>query len=251
MSGPWIHVPALSSPGGGRVAISADEARHAAGSRRLRDGDAVTLFDGRGAVAAAHLLVGSGDAVHAQFTTVERRTPCAPRIEIASAVPKGDRLATLLEAIAPLSVAAWIPLECRHSVVHFSAALAQRAQRVLVAACKQSKQPFVPQIAPARSVAECCDDARARSLRVLLAHPPKHADEATPASCAAAGSASMADGAAGVLVLIGPEGGFSAEEIADAHSRGARQMSLGESILRIELAASCAAAILRLRQEPK
>ncbi len=243
MSAPWIHVPDLSAAGGGSVAVGADEARHAAGSRRLRDGDAVTLFDGRGSVAAAHLRVGSGEGVHAQFAAVERRTPCSPRIEIASAVPKGDRLATLLESIAPLAVAAWTPLECRHSVVHFSAALAQRSQRVLIAACKQSRQPFLPQIAPARSVAACCDDARARSLRILLAHPHAHpqggAAQELPDACAP-----MV--AAGVLVLIGPEGGFSTEEISDAHARGASRMALGESILRMELAASCAAAILRL-----
>lgn len=239
MSAPWIYVPDLSAAGGGSVAVGADEARHAAGSRRLRDGDAVTLFDGRGSVAAAHLRMGSGEGVHAQFAAVERRTPCSPRIEIASAVPKGDRLATLLESLAPLAVAAWTPLECHHSVVHFSAALAQRSQRVLIAACKQSKQPFVPQIAPVRSVAACCDDARARSLRVLLAHPYGGAAQELPDAC------SPMD-AAGVLVLIGPEGGFSTEEISDAHARGASRMVLGESILRMELAATCAAAILRL-----
>jgi len=239
MSAPWIHVPALASSGGGSVAISADEARHAAGSRRLRDGDAVTLFDGQGSVAPAHLRLGQGAAAHADFVAVERRTPWTPRIEIATAVPKGDRLTTLLESIAPLAIAAWTPLECRHSVVHFSSALAQRSQRVLIAACKQSRQPFVPQITAARSVAECCDDARARSLRVLLA-PPLGGTAQEPLG------ASLPNGSAGVLVLIGPEGGFSADEISDACSRGARTTSLGESILRIELAATCAATILRL-----
>lgn len=239
MSAPWIHVPGLPCSGAGSIAISPDEARHAAGSRRLRDGDAVTLFDGQGSVAAAHLRVGTGADVHAEFAAVERRTPCAPRIEIASAVPKGDRLATLLESIAPLAVAAWTPLECRHSVVHFSSALAQRSQRVLIAACKQSKQPFVPQIAAVRSVAECCKDARARSMRVLLAHPPEGAAQEMH-------GVSLSEGSAGVMVLIGPEGGFSSEEISVACASGASRMSLGDSILRMELAASCAAALLRL-----
>jgi 16S rRNA (uracil1498-N3)-methyltransferase len=240
VSAPWIHVQTLPHAGGGSVAISADEARHAAGSRRLRGGDAVTLFDGQGTVAAAHLVVGTATAVQAQFSVVERRTPATPRIEIASAIPKGDRVATLLESIAPLAVAAWTPLECRHSVVRCSPPLVQRAQRVLIAACKQSRQPFVPQIAPACSVAECCDDARRRSLQVFLAHPSVAADELPPAV--------FGDG---VLVLIGPEGGFSAEEIGEAESRGARRMSLGASILRIELAASCAAALWRLSPQRK
>jgi len=240
VSAPWIHVQTLPHAGGGTVDISAEEARHAAGSRRLRSGDAVTLFDGQGTVAAATLAVGAGSAMQAQFSEVERRTPATPRIEIASAIPKGDRLATLLESIAPLAVAAWTPLECRHSVVRCTPPLVQRAQRVFIAACKQSRQPFVPQIEPARSVAECCEDARRRSLQVLLAHPSVAADEPLPA---VSGN--------GVLVLIGPEGGFSAEEIGEAESRGAKRMSLGASILRIELAASCAAALWRLGPQQK
>jgi 16S rRNA (uracil1498-N3)-methyltransferase len=251
MSNPWIHVQALPLAGGGTVPISPEEARHAAGSRRLRDGDAVTVFDGNGSVAVARFVVGIGGAAHAHFTAVERRTPCTPRVEIASAVPKGDRLATLLESIAPLAVATWTPLDCCHSVVRFSDALAQRSWRVLVAACKQSRQPFVPQVSSARSVADCCDDARRRSLSILLAHPQAEANGAPSAAEDAASAAAVACEGAGVVVLIGPEGGFSADEVNAAHARGARRLVLGKSILRIELAASCAAAILRLGATPR
>lgn len=245
MSVPWLHAPGLPLAAGSEVELDADEARHAAGSRRLRSGDEVVLFDGRGLVAHARLVESRGAGMRAQVESSLMHAPPSPRIEIASAVPKGDRLATLIESIAPLAVAAWIPLECRHSVVALTPALAARAQRVCAAACKQSRQPFIPVVERPRTVAACCDDARARSLRILVAHPGTAEPSSAAAPATAPGTAPGAC-AQGTIVLIGPEGGFDAAEVADARARGALPVALGSAVLRIELAAACAAALLRI-----
>ncbi|MGA1046346.1 MAG: RNA methyltransferase PUA domain-containing protein [Phycisphaerales bacterium] len=81
MATPWFHLDPL--PEAGVVLLPKDEARHATGARRLGEGDAVVLFDGRGTLARATLL-GTRDRrgdVEARIDAIERRAPISPRIE--------------------------------------------------------------------------------------------------------------------------------------------------------------------------
>lgn len=235
--GPWLHADPLP-PAHGTHWLSRDEARHATGSRRLHPGDAVTLFDGRGGVVQGRLgesrrADGSLEVSAGQPQHVAR---AGRRVRIACAVPKGDRLATLLEALAPLGVAEVVPLRTERGVVPWSAHLAQRAHRICVECAKQSRSAWVPALTDPMEVG---DAARAG---------------------AAAGTALIADRAGqalvshmraiapdrAVTVLVGPEGGFTDAERTAAVAAGAVPVSLGPAVLRIELAASVAATLLRL-----
>ncbi|MSQ90666.1 MAG: 16S rRNA (uracil(1498)-N(3))-methyltransferase [Phycisphaerales bacterium] len=224
MTIPWIFVEHLPTSAHAVCRITADEARHAAGSRRLRVGDPIQLFDGRGGVALSQMGAldrdGAFDAVVLSHSVQRARSPA---VEIASAIPKGDRLATLFEAIGPLAAARFTPLACTHSVVPWSPQLVGRAQRVLIASCKQAHQPWLPTIASACDPLTAADDAIARSMRVFIAHPD--------------GSALAAvDRSQPSTVLIGPEGGFTDAEVASVEAAGGQRIALGSAILRIELA---------------
>ncbi len=234
MSAPWLFLPELPASAPATCRVHADEARHATGSRRLRAGDSIRLFDGRGCIADAVLtLLNSNGSLDVSVGSVCVMPRPQPDLEVASAIPKGDRLTTLLESIAPLAASRWTPLRCTHSIVTWSPASAMRAVRVMTAACKQSHQPWLPIVAAESSPIQVTRDAIARGRRVLIAHP--------------GGSAISLDIRTGdaCTILIGPEGGFTSDEVDAVTALGGEATTLGSSILRIELAVAYALARLR------
>lgn len=236
----WLFAPAMP-PEGGTHWLTRDEARHATGSRRLHAGDAVTLFDGKGSTARATLGDARRDdgALEVHVGSVRHEPRQGRHVTVASAIPKGDRLATMMEGIGPLGVAEFMPLHAERGVVPWSAHLQQRCGRILVECAKQSRSPWVTAIpsVEGREAIAVVREGSSRGAQVLIADR-----DGAPL----APRASSIDPAQGAIVLIGPEGGFSARERDDAVAAGAVPVSLGPAILRIELAATVAAALLRL-----
>lgn len=238
----WMFASAVPAPGGVHW-LARDEARHATGSRRMRPGDPVTLFDGRGAVASATLGSERRDdgALEVRVAHVRREPRQGRHVAVASAVPKGDRLATLMEGIGPLGVAQFVPIRAERSVVPWSDHLAQRCRRILVECAKQSHSPWIAELpaegASAEEPARAIEDALAAGAIPLIADR-----SGRPLGDVAR----TLDPMRRTTVLIGPEGGFSDRERSAAVAAGAVPVSLGPAILRIELAATVAAALLRL-----
>jgi 16S rRNA (uracil1498-N3)-methyltransferase len=241
MAAPWFHLDPL--PESGVVLLAKEEAKHATGARRLGEGDAVVLFDGRGSLATATLL-GTRDRrgdVEARIDSIERREPIAPRIELATALPKGDRLSTLLDMATQVGVDHVIPLRCEWGVVKPHDEPPDRWQRIAIESAKQSRRAWVPTFGAPMSVAAACRGGE--GVQVLIAHP-----DGVPIG-ATIDAWSLRSGAGGspsaVRVLIGPEGGFSDGELAAAKTAGVTRVSLSPHVLRIETAAAMAAALLR------
>lgn len=243
MATPWFFVESI--PHEGVVTLPKEEARHATGARRLGEGDAVVLFDGRGTVATASLL-GTRDrsgAVEARLDSIETHEAIAPRLEIATALPKGDRLSTLLDMATQAGVDHLIPLRCEWGVVKPRETPPDRWQRIVVEAAKQSRRAWLPTFGAPRTVSEAC--AAREGLQVLIAHP---GGASISEVCGVLGNAAgnPARNAAGTIrVLIGPEGGFSEAELDAAEASGATRVSLSPHVLRVETAAVVAAAHVR------
>lgn len=234
MSVPWFHVPSV--PGeGAQVALDRDEAKHALGVRRLGAGDGVTVFDGRGTVAEASIEPArtreGGTMVRVREV---RRVPRAGiDVVVGVAPPKGDRLSTMLDMLGQLGVSAIVPIDARFGVVDAGGINRPRAERILLEACKQSRSAWVAELRPAATLSSFVAAARQDGRAVLLAD--------------AGGAAADSIAAGRVAVAIGPEGGFSSEEIAEAVAAGAVRIGLGPSVLRVETAAVASAALLRAR----
>lgn len=243
MAAPWFHLDPL--PDAGAVWLSKDEAKHATGARRLGEGDSVVLFDGRGTLATATLL-GTRDRrgdVEARIDSIERQEPISPRIELATALPKGDRLSTLLDMATQAGVDHLIPLRCEWGVVKPHGETPERWQRIAIESAKQSRRAWVPTFGAPMTVAEACRGGE--GCRVMLAHPGGAPIGAIMESW---GSRSAAGGSPStVRVLIGPEGGFSEAELEVAAASGAERVSLSPHVLRIETAAVVAVGMLRQR----
>jgi 16S rRNA (uracil1498-N3)-methyltransferase len=232
MANPWFLVESVPDPGG-EVVLDREEARHALGSRRLEAGDPVTLFDGRGRVGQATIEARTRDgAVPVRIGSAATLDRPNPLVHLRSALPKGDRPSDLFDMAAQLGVASVGPLRCRRSVATDPGGRDDRRRRILAEACKQSRWPWIPDLAAEADLATALAAARAGGMAIAIAHPVG----AVAAPFPEAGS---------VMLLVGPEGGFTDEEVDVARAAGAVPLDLGPSILRTELAAAVGIAILR------
>jgi len=206
------------------VKLSPEEAHHLVQVLRLGEGAEVHLFDGKGNAARArvHRIVEGEVALRILGPEPSRESPL--RITIAVSPPKGDRASFLVEKLTELGVAAIVPLETERGSSRESL---ERWRRIAVSSCKQSGRSRVPAIEPMRSVASVLEEPGL----VLAAQPG-----APPLSIR---------GASEVLVLIGPEGGWSEREAAILATRGATRFGMGPRTLRTETAAVAAAAVLQ------
>jgi 16S rRNA (uracil1498-N3)-methyltransferase len=206
---PRFFVEKITHP----AVLSPEESRHALRALRLAAGDRVTVFDPREAWAGE--IESTAGAVTVRL--LERLgPPVLPRVVVAAAAPKGARLDWMVEKLAELGVAEFVPVRFARSVTEPGEGKRKRLEKIAVAAAKQSGAP-VMKISPERRAEELPADA-------ILASP------------GAGGTAP----AGGGWVVVGPEGGLTDAEEA----RFARRMSLGPTILRTETAAVVAAARL-------
>jgi 16S rRNA (uracil1498-N3)-methyltransferase len=159
-----------------------------------------------------------------------------PLVHLRTALPKGDRQSDLLDMAAQLGVASVGPLRCRRSVTVDEGRDARddRRRRILAEACKQARWPWIPELLPEADLATALAAARDAGHAIAIAHPVGDERKPIPESSA-------------VTLLVGPEGGFTDEEISAARAAGAIPLDLGPTILRTELAAAVGIASLRRR----
>lgn len=217
---------------GDRVRFDADEAHHLARVLRLRPGAIVEAADGGGRVFSVRLEgVRPGEAWGTILGEVpaSRESPCA--ITLAQAILKGERMAWLVQKATELGVARLVPVETARVVARTPAERAggrqRRWERVAREAVKQCGRGVVPVVEPPRGLAAVLAEAGAHDVTWL---------------CWEGGGLPLASLAreAGrprrVLLLVGPEGGFTEDEVAQARAAGARLVGLGPRILRAESA---------------
>lgn len=215
------------------VALPEAERRHAR-VLRLRPGDEVEVFDG-----AQRVWLGRLDEDGRSVVLVEPETPARParpRLILATAWPKGKRAAVLVEKCAELGVDEIVPLRCVRSVVVKEAGAAglERLRRIAAEAAKQSGRADVPAITTERTIPQLLEALPDGTTPVLL-------DPRADASLATLLRATAPDAAR--CILVGPEGGFTADEVREAGRLGARAARLGANVLRVETAAIAACAI--------
>lgn len=223
MSELWVFVETFASDD--RVALSADESRHVA-ARRLRPGDALVAFDGAGRTARARVESLDRRGVAIRIERVDEAPRPADAWWLATAIPKGERLAVLLPMLTQLAVPIWQPLVLEDSVVRALDVGSARIRRILVESAKLARRPWLLELRPP------CD------LAALLA-----ASEPGGRICFGDREGERtgipADAA---IVVIGPEAGLSGAELASLRSAGATACSLGPYNMRIETAAVAASA---------
>ncbi len=233
---PWFYCPAF---GVGLADLPADELHHAGTSLRLQAGDAVVLFDGVGQLGYGRIAEVSRGAATVVVEHVESRDDRpAIQLTLAVAMPKGHRQAMLLEKCTELNVSAFWPLSTERSVVRPAGGQLGRWRRATIEAAKQCHRAYLPHVSEVTTLARALEHAAAFK-RTVIADPGEHT---TPIASV------VRDLSAGgtLLALIGPEGGWTDDETARARAAGARVVSLGPLVLRVETAAMAIAAALCL-----
>jgi 16S rRNA (uracil1498-N3)-methyltransferase len=238
MSEPLFYSEQLADPGA-TLLLTGDEARHAAAARRLHDGDTLWLFDGHGGIARATLrrVAARGQTLELHIEERRREPPPRPALHLACALPKGDRQQVLLDMATQLGMTRFTPLDCARSVVKPGANSPARWKKICLEACKQSRRLYLPAIEASSTLPDVARRAAAEGSQMWLAHPAAQAVSVTVA---------INQQANDVTLLVGPEGGFTEAEIEQAVAAGARPLTLGVSILRIETAAVALVAALAL-----
>jgi 16S rRNA (uracil1498-N3)-methyltransferase len=232
VSTPTFYTETELEPGN-RVALEGKEAWHALGVKRLNPGDSVRLIDGQGTVAKARVdTVDGRQSALLEIILVEHFPRLQPDIILATAVAKGDHQATLLDMATQLGISAWQPLACQRSVSHVGKNSYQRWQKICLEACKQSGSAWLPGLLPALSPEAAAARAIEDGRQVLFAHP--------------AGEQQRVAKSGKLILMIGPEGGFTDSEVSRLDQLGAVKQGLGRNILRIETAAVSMLAKYRL-----
>jgi 16S rRNA (uracil1498-N3)-methyltransferase len=226
VSAPHFFVDRLEP---GRPAIlGPEDARHALRSLRLRQGDEVGLADGAGAVGRGTLRV-AGDAA---AVDVDRPSPS---VTVAMAAPKGDRLAWAVQKLAEVGAGEIALLESERAVRQWEGERGERTRRRLATvarqAAMQSKRPFVPELSGPWTLDRALRADPGVSVILLWEHATR------PLADVVSGDART------IRLVVGPEGGFSDREAAEAEAAGAAPASLGEGILRTETAALAATVV--------
>jgi len=232
-------VGAAGEAAGGRVVrLPEEEARHARMSRRLSVGDALELFDGLGHEANATISAVSRGAVEVSVGPLISRPRSRPMLKLAVAMPKAPRQDALVEKCTELVGAAIPPLITERPVAVGADHKLARWRRTTIEAAKQSGQCWLPELRPPLILGECLRETADFDL-ILAALLGRGGT--TPSILDLAG---QIHAARSVLAFIGPEGDFSPPEAQALLAAGARPVSLGPNVLRIETAALAVAAVV-------
>ena len=219
--------------------LEAEEARHATQVLRRKAGDSIRFTDGEGGWYEG--TIGAISKNHCEVLIAKREITPYRRpytLHLAVAPTKNiERFEWFLEKATEIGVDRITPLWCRHS--ERGNIRPERLQKVLIAAMKQSLQPFLPVLSPAAG------------LEQLLRHEQDSACGRFIACMGNGGGHLFQTCVPGqdTLVLIGPEGDFSGDEIALCFAQGFLPVTLGENRLRTETAAIAAAHCVALRND--
>jgi 16S rRNA (uracil1498-N3)-methyltransferase len=238
-----LHVPVLSV---GRNTLGERQARHALDVLRLASGTTVELFDDAGHIATGELVIEDEMDVWVEVEALDDGAAALRRpqvaLTIASAVPKGERADWMIEKLSELGVAEFIPLAATRSVVLPEGKNKRdRWIRIAEESAKQSRRAGVMRIAELTSVEAVVDRVQsAAAADGAVAWHFSTTEAAKPVSHLAQ---KLRPGQS-VLGLIGPEGGWTSDEVARFVNAHVIAVRLTPTVLRVETAAIAVAAVI-------
>jgi 16S rRNA (uracil1498-N3)-methyltransferase len=212
----------------GPFTITGHEAHHMTNVLRLKAGDLVTLFNGNGHEYPARLESVHKNQIEAHL--LEERMVQRERdrqLTIACPLPKGDRGQFLIEKLTELGVHTYIPLKTRRSVVHPGEGKMDKLERYVIEASKQCGRNVLMRIEPMCNWEELL--TQHRSVKWLADMNGQSLNEMPIAN--------------DMIIVLGPEGGWTDEERDKARAAQWHFINLGPTILRLETAALAAATL--------
>ena len=226
--------------------LPAAAVQHVVKVLRLREGQALTVFDGSGGEWAATITALRKDRVSVtaqRHDPVERESPLA--ITLLQGLARGEKMDWIVQKATELGVARLVPITTQRSVVQLDGERADKRsshwRSVAIAACEQSGRNRLPEIATPVPLDAACAIAATRGIgmhRYALA--PGDAPDFASVLRALDGPGATPPR---LTLLVGPEGGLTEEELQQAAGCGFSPVSLGPRVLRTETAGAAAIAV--------
>ncbi|MGZ4494328.1 MAG: 16S rRNA (uracil(1498)-N(3))-methyltransferase [Nocardioides sp.] len=236
----FVHEALAGLTAGASVELDGDEARHAVVVKRIRVGEQVALTDGAGTTATVTVVATSKSSLTATVDSVVSSEPEMPRVVVVQAIPKGDRGELAVEMLTEVGVDVVVPWAASRSVAVWKGDRAAKAlakwRSTAREAAKQARRSWFPEVTEMVGTDEVVALLRDASVPVVLHE---------------AASGPIADlpvpGRGEIVIVVGPEGGISDEELAAFARVGAEPVRLGSSVLRTSTAGVAATAALLAR----
>lgn len=233
---------APDTPACGIVVLSKTEAHYVARVLRLGVGDEIDVFDGAGGQGRLCLTRVSSLTVEGQLVAPLLRGTSLPKpLILGQGLPKGSKMDLIVEKCSELGLTALVPLLTERTVVREvpkrQVEKLARWRRVAEAAARQCGRPALLELHAPMSLVDFCESYRAAAVKIVCWEEEQQQGLRQVLSRQA--------GQSPLVVLLGPEGGLTSEEVAVARVYGFVSVSLGSRILRTETAAVAVTAIIR------
>ncbi len=236
----FVHESIAEAAVGDLVTLEGDEGHHAAVVRRVAEGEQISLTDGAGTVARCRVGATSKKGLSAEVLELTTTEPERPRVTVVQAIPKGERGELAVEMLTEVGVDVIVPWAAARSIAKWKP---ERADKSLAKwrsaareAAKQARRSHFPEVRPLAGTAEVAELLAAASVRVVL-----HEAASGPLANV------PVPGRAEIVIVVGPEGGITEDELETFAAVGAEPLRLGSSVLRSSTAGVAAAAALLSR----
>ena len=247
---------------GATVEIGGEEGRHAVRVSRLRVGERILLGDGAGAIGGGVVVRTDRDRFAVELDEVRTDAEASPRVTLVQALAKGDRDERAVEQATEFGVDRVLPWQAARSVSRWDGAGgAEKAAkgvakwaRIAREASKQSLRARIPEVGSPISSEELRAAAADPDRAVIALHPrggrtlSEWAARFAAGAVRAAGASAAAEASrpSEILLVVGPEGGFSDAELDALESAGAEILVLGTTVLRTSSAGPAGLAVLNV-----
>ncbi len=240
MSAPVFVLEGVALRDGATVVLEGAEGRHAATVQRLGVGERLVVTDGIGTSADATVTRTDRDRLEVEIDRVVNAPLPQPRLVVVQALAKGERGELAVATMTEVGADVIVPWSAARCVARWEGARGEKAlarwRATSRESAKQSRRSFFPEVTGLATTREVADLLHPAALAAVL-----H-EEATTGL----GDATLPV-AGDIVLVVGPEGGLSAEELATFETAGASPYRLGPTVLRTSTAGSVAAAVLLSR----
>lgn len=233
---------------GALVEVIGEEARHAVRVSRLRVGEHTIVGNGNGILARGEVVRTERESFAVRIIEVREEAAPEQQLVLVQALAKGDRAERAIEQATEFGVDAIVPWQAARSVSRWdgaggtakSAKGAARWARIAREAAKQSLRAYLPELRDLASMQALCTLAAQADREMVVLHPR------ASATLSAWARHALDPNTHEVLVVVGPEGGFTDAELAQLRAAGAHELQLGRHVLRTSSAGPAALAVLNL-----
>jgi 16S rRNA (uracil1498-N3)-methyltransferase len=255
VSNPVYLAPSLDAD---LVLLEGPEGHHAATVRRTRVGEVVDLVDGRGTRCTGTVTATTRDTLTVEVTRRVHEPEAAGRITLVQALAKGDRSELAVELATEVGVDLVVPWQAARSVVRWEGDRGRKAlerwRSTAREAAKQSRRAWFPTVldpVPTAQIASLPGTLlvlhEAAETPLTAVDLPSHRLDHVHGGSTPAGKTAEVDKARDVVLVVGPEGGITDDELALLTGNGGLAVRLGETVLRTSTAGAAAIAVVSAR----